>query len=342
MISAKPRSHTTSLRAAYVQVCVWLLVACLAQEAWAQSSVPNADKKPGSEPAMEGPGTTEARSAIARARDRFDRGDYEAAVLDFQRAFELLAGDPRQSLLLNNIAVCYERLFRYDLALRYYQQYLDAGPTDAADREEVARVIAGLRGLLGKLRIVSNVPAQVWVGRDIQLDAPGEAWVPAGTHVVEVSARGHESERRQVRVAPRSAQTLRFELKPAPRYEGLPRAYFYSGVALTGAALIVGAGFGLKALQQHRHASADYSRDSAQNRLLQSDNEQITRLQHGADICFATAALFGVSTLVVFFLTDWSKRREPQMEATRPSPRVRLFAHASAHEAVLGFGGRLR
>jgi tetratricopeptide (TPR) repeat protein len=275
----------------------------------------------------------EARELTARARERFDAGDYAAALLEFTRAHELLADDPRAATLLNNIAVCHERLFRYDLALVYYERYLREGNVTADDRAEVEAVIRGLRDLLGKLHLTSNVRAEVWVDGRLLGHAPGDIQVPSGPRVVELRADGHQASRRSLQVAARSVTSVHFELEPlATSYRGIDRRYFWSGVGLTGVALVTGSALGLTALNQYN----DAKELKRQHLLKPGQYGSTTGLALGADIAFGAAAVFGVSTLVLGFMTDFGEKkpdRARQLARFLPQPRI------GAGSVGLGFAG---
>jgi tetratricopeptide (TPR) repeat protein len=278
----------------------------------------------------------EARELTARARERFEAGDYSAALLEFTRAQELLASDPRAAGLLNNIAVCQERLFRYDLALVYYERYLhEANPTPE-DRAEVEAVIRGLRDLLGKLHLTSNVRAEVWVDGRLLGHAPGDIQVPSGVRAVELRASGHQATRRSLQVAARTLTSAHFELEPLPSYHGIDRRYFWSGVGLTGVALVTGGALGLTALSQYHDAQ-----HKRREHLLKAEDDQHTmqRLALGADIAFGAAVVFGVSTVVLGFLTDF---RGAEADRAQRLASLTLQPQLSASSAGLGVTGAFR
>lgn len=263
--------------------------------------------------------TQEARELTLRARARFDAGDYAAALSEFTRAYELLANDPRRALLLNNIAVCHERMFRYDLALQYYQRYLREANTDAEDRAEVEAVIRGLRDLLGKLHVTSNVRAQIWVDERALGYAPGEIEIPAGTRVIKLQASGRQPMQRELTVVARSTQSVHFELEPLPEYHGIQPTYFWSGVGLTAVALVTGGALGIAALS----AQHENERLARVGLLLPEDEERKKNLGLAADVCFGSAALFAVGSTVLFFLTDFRKpEREREPRKLSLSPRM--------------------
>lgn len=280
----------------------------------------------------------QARELTARARERFDAGDYEAALLEFTRAHELLEGDPRAATLLNNIAVCQERLFRYDLALTYYERYLREADVSVEDRAELAAVIRGLRDLLGKLHLTSNVRAEVWIDGRMLGQAPGDLQVPSGARVVELRASGYQSSRRTLQVVARALTSAHFELELLPSYHGIDRAYFWSGVALTGVSLITGGALALGALGKHRDNQA--LRRAGLLRYDDPRQRSAQKLALAADITFGAAALFAVGTTVLAFLTDFGPGK-PARDAA-PSARLRLAPSIGNAGAGLALGGVFR
>jgi tetratricopeptide (TPR) repeat protein len=297
---------------------------------------PDVSATAASEPTPEATGESEsaaaaaARGVVARAKALFAVGDYSAALAEFTRAYELLDGDPRQGALLNNIAVCYERMFRYDRALQYYERYLRAGGAGAEDRAEVEAVMHSLRDLLGTLRITGPSGGEVWIG-DRQLgQVPADVLVPAGVYVVEVRAKGYEDARRELRIAARETQHWSVVLQPLPTYRGLSPAYFWTGAALTGAALITGAAFGVAALSK----SAEGDDEAA--RGLAVDPEPTRDLTRKADVAFVAAGVLGAATTLLFFLTDWSDRDASERPQAQASPTVGVAATPHAVALVLG------
>lgn len=261
--------------------------------------------------------TRQARELTLRARARFDAGDYAAALAEYTRAHELLAGDPRRADLLNNIAVCHERLFHYDLALQYYERYLHEAASDPADRAEVEAVIRGLRDLLGKLHITSNVRADVWIDERLVGTAPGDVMVPAGRRVVKLNARGRQGAQREIEIVARGTQTAHFELEAVPaEYHGIEPTYFWVGVGLTAGALVAGGALGLVALDKHRE------NERRARVTLPLDDEPKRRFALASDISFGAAALFAVGSGVLFFLSDFGRTRGREAQGSRAELRL--------------------
>lgn len=86
-------------------------------------------------PADESPGDTQvdrAMEAYQRGTQNYNLAQYEAALADFKEAASLYASPDFQY----NIGLCYEKLGKYDEAIRAFATYLKAKP-DAEDRPNV-------------------------------------------------------------------------------------------------------------------------------------------------------------------------------------------------------------
>lgn len=66
------------------------------------------------------------------------RGLWSEALFRFQQAERQEPGNPR---MLNNMAVAYEALGQFDLALDYYQRALKASPSDSDLRRNYSRFV---------------------------------------------------------------------------------------------------------------------------------------------------------------------------------------------------------
>jgi tetratricopeptide (TPR) repeat protein len=258
-----------------------------------------------------------ARVAVARADALFAVQNYAMALSEFTRALALLEGDPRERLVLHNIAVCYERLFRYDLALTYYQRYVDSG-VDDDERARVTAAIRALRKLLATLWIDSNVNAEIWIDDRRAGTTPQKVFVPAGAHVVELRATIRESARREVAVVAGENRRVHFELQALSQYTGIRSEYFWVGTGLTVAALATGSIFGVNAL-----SSTAAAERAAERRMSPAHEAALARHQAlVADLCLGAGAVLGIGTAILYFVTDWEER------STRSAtgPALRLYA----------------
>jgi tetratricopeptide (TPR) repeat protein len=298
----------------------------------AQTPAPPAQTSP-----PERPEHAHARSVVARAEELFEVGDYSAALAEYSRAYELLEGDPRQASVLNNIAVCHERMFRYDLALTFYERYLNEHASSADDRQEVLSAMQSLREVLGTVQVSASARADIRIAPEVWIDnrhvgtAPLSLQIPAGVHVLELRAKGYEPVRLELRVTARGSEEVRVTLEPLPSYRGLHPAFFFAGAGLTAAALITGSVLGIAALNEHAEGEEQVERG------LIVDGEPAKDLALGADVAFGVGLAFAVGTSVLFFLTNWDGA--PESERAQASPPVRLSLAPKA--AALTLEGNL-
>lgn len=253
----------------------------------------------------------EARERVARGEALLERADYDAALAEFERAYEVLGEHPHRSLILFNIGRAHERMRRYDLAMRYFQRYLDETGFDAEDRGAVEATLRTLRGFLGELVVETNVPAAIWVdGRHVG-DAPGRIWIPGGRHTVDVRAEGHTDAREEVQLAPQTEAHLDLQLEAlAQSYEGVRPVFFRSFVAAAAAFAVAGAAMGGRALRL-RSTYRDQLADPVEGlRVGRVHEDEIQRFAVLTDVFLAAAAATGITALVLGFMTDWSDRIE--------------------------------
>lgn len=305
-----------------------------AEGAESNRSDPNVSASVSQEPsAVPDEALARARAVVAVAEPLFLAGHYVAALAEYSRAYEILAGHPRQYWVLHNLAACNERLFRYDLAVELYEEYLRRAPAAEEDRREVEAVLGTLRSLLATLVIETSVPGSVWLD-DRQLGvAPGRWRVPAGRHIVEVRAEHYESARREVQLNPGQLHVDRFEMQLL--YQGPPRGYFWAAVGLAGAATVAGATAGFMALsaREQGRQNAELYQDT------QPDAERTRHLALAADIGFGTAVVFGATATVLYFVTDWRRSEDAGGHKREPSARRSLNI---APAAPGGIGATLR
>ena len=244
-----------------------------------------------------------ARRAVQRAEALFAAGSFDAALPEFMRAYDALAGDPRQSVLLNNIAVCHERAGRYDQALHFYERYAREARPSGAELARVQTVVDTLRNLVASVRIACNVPATVWVdGRPVG-NAPGEIVLPSGQHLLELQAELHESVRRDLVITARQHYTLRFELSRLSQYRGLSPAYAWVAGGLSLGALAAAAVFGLLA------SGADADARRHPEFVRPGDADRVRGMQLGANIGFGVGAGLAATGLVLGLLAQRGDER---------------------------------
>ena len=273
-----------------------------------------------------------ARAVVAVAEPLFLAGHYAAALAEYSRAYQILAGHPRQYWVLHNLAACNERLFRYDLAVEQYEEYLRRAPATEQDRAEVSAILRTLHSLLATLVIESSVAGEVWLDDRRLGAAPGRWRVPAGRHIVEVRAQHHESQRRELQLNAGQLQVGRFQLQRLSTSTGPPPAYFWAAVGLTGVATVVGASAGVMALSARAQG-----RERAGLYLdTQADADRTRRWALASDVGFGSAVLFGATATVLYFVTDWPKSETVAGRRRREPNSPRSFGVALAGPGAFG------
>jgi hypothetical protein len=165
-----------------------------------------------------GPVTDEKRKEAA---ERFKRGvqlqadgNLDAAVIEFERAYELA---PAYQVLYN-IAVVYRDKNDRASALRAFERFLhDGGPkVDAKKRKDVETEIAKLKEVVASITIKSNV-----VGAEVRLDDLPIGKTPiaqpilvnVGRHKIEVSKEGYKSDSQFFALAGKDERVIEFNLE---------------------------------------------------------------------------------------------------------------------------------
>lgn len=171
----------------------------------------------------------EAQERFARALTLFEQRNYEGALAEFERVYQLTG----RADLLFNIGRTQQSLGRYPEAATALEEYLRrAADLSAERRAEVEQLLASVRRYIAYVRLEAE-PAGATVRFDGQpVDAARRAAdipVGPGRHTVEVSLDGHRTaqevvvlasgDRRVVRVTlqvdNREMGTLRVESAPA-------------------------------------------------------------------------------------------------------------------------------
>ena len=286
-----------------------------------------------SEASRTNPVLIEARERVRKGEGLFEAKNYDAALVEFERAYELIAHLPQRYLVLFNLGLCNEHMFRYTRAVDHYREFLKLAPADDPARPQVEATLRLLDGLLATLRVESNVEAEVWVD-DLKVGtAPGDVLIAGGRHTVEIRAAGHEAVLREMKLPSRSKQTWQVQLLPLRPSTGLHPAYFWTGVGLTVVALGAGTGLGLSAQSSSDDAKALARRSDGQQFLNDAQTKRDLSAQDlRADIAFGVAGAFALGSAILFFLTNWDDE-----QATGSSGELR----ARIAPAVGPAGGQL-
>lgn len=274
--------------------------------------------------AQETAGADAARNHYAQGELLFEAENFEGALAEFQAAFDLLEGSPSQAGIAYNVGQCYERLFRYDRALEYYQRYLDLAGEDAEGAADVRASIRALEGLLATIHLSTNVEhAEVWVDDLLIGEAPGDILVPGGRHTIELRAPGYLPGRHEIQVAARGSVEESIPLEPLPDDTRLEPVWCLLSAGLAVAAAGVGTGFWVDA-QLRFDAAMGWNLEGGVQEAI--DASALT-----GDVLFGTAALFAVTSVVLGFFTRW--------EGAPASPEVRAVLLPTSDGATFVLGG---
>ncbi len=143
----------------------------------------------------------EAKTRFKRGAEFYDEGNYRAALIEFERAHQLL---PNYKILYN-IAQVRLQLLDYARAQDAFARYLKEGGSDvnSARREEVKAELEKLRSRVGRIAITTAEGAEVLLDDEPVGTAPlqGPVTANAGRHTVTVVAPGRSPQSRVVDVA---------------------------------------------------------------------------------------------------------------------------------------------
>jgi tetratricopeptide (TPR) repeat protein len=200
---------------------------------------PDATPAAGASAAAAEPTEVERRGDLARRY--FSRQNYNGALAEFTRVYELYraVGDPRQYSALYEQGRCLQRMNRFDEAIERFDAYLRQAPANADNREAIAQAIELLRRQLGSLEVRSAVRgATLWIGGRLVGPLPRRVSLPSGELEVEVRAQDHVATR--VRVTVVSQRTTAATIDPVAirARRGLSLAPFVAGASATGASLV--------------------------------------------------------------------------------------------------------
>jgi len=291
----------------------------------------------------------EAKARYLKGVDLFEEGDYQSALIEFKRSYELV---PNFNVLFN-IGQVYFQLADYANALRTFQQYVDEGGKRIPPnrRSDVDADLAKLRSRVANVSVKVNVQGAELRVDDQLVASPisGPVMVSAGKRRFEVSKPGFRAVQKTEEIAGQENKELTFELQPevnllgegdgtrppiviigdqrmTQEQPGPPVGPIVSW-SLTGA-FVVGAGvFGglalandssleaLKKEEGHTEAELEDAASSARNMAIATD-------------VFLAAAVIGAGVSVYFtvdmVLTDDAKATKKRDESAPRPPTAQL------------------
>jgi hypothetical protein len=163
----------------------------------------------------------EAASRFRKGFELFKEADYQAALIEFRRAYELA---PNYNVLYN-IGQVYFQLQDYANALSALERYLAEGGKNVSKqrREEVDKDIEKLRSRVANLDVTANVTDVEIAIDDIpqgRTPLPKPILVSAGRHKITATKEGYRPITRIVEVA--SSDSLKIPLELVEQKAGSP------------------------------------------------------------------------------------------------------------------------
>lgn len=257
------------------------------------------------------------KAALDEARDRYRRGvrlyeegDFQAALVEFRRAYEL---SPAFQVLYN-IGHVYRQLQNYAEALRWLERYLQEGgrSVPASRAEEVQREVEELRRRVAHLEIACEVPgALVFVDDELVGETPlrKQVHVSGGRRRLRVQKAGYSVFEQSFEVAGAETRTVQVHLvevrataaiPTTPAAEPWHRWTTLSWVGL-GAAAAMGVGAGVTGVLAYRDASdvRDSSRGGPVDGDVRDRSVRAKSLALASDVLVGAAAVTAGVTLTL-------------------------------------------
>lgn len=173
--------------------------------------------------AQPSPTRSEAQERFSRAITLFEQRNYEGALAEFERVFQLTG----RADLLFNIGRTHEALGRYPDAANAVEDYLRRSPALPPERRaEVEQILANVRRYIAYLRVNVDPAAAVLRVDGRVIDAARRAAdipVSPGRHVVETTLDGYRRDEQTVLVASGDHRAVQVALRPDASLTGTLR-----------------------------------------------------------------------------------------------------------------------
>jgi hypothetical protein len=308
--------------------------------------------------------TKEAGTRFKKGLDLFKDGDYQAALIEFRRAYELA---PNYNVLYN-IGQVYFQLQDYPNALTALQRYIaEGGKSIPSSRHaDVDRDIEKLLARVANFEIVTTVP-----DADITIDdiAVGKSplakpiLVSAGKHKIAISKAGFTATTKIIEIASSETQKVpidpvKIEVAPPPPPIAPPpetgtvtvppteppppptpppptRSVPWAGIAITGGLTIGATVMGILALGASSSLATERANPTATRSSLDSAHDKTVAYALVTDI-LAGGAIIG------FGVTLYVGLREPKKDSATPPTTAPAPAPATSFTTVrvgMGPGG---
>jgi len=293
--------------------------------------VATAQEAPSAQPAPGGGDTamSEARQRYERGLQLFNEANYDAARVEFERAYHLA---PSYKILYN-IGLSYEQLGDYVQAQTTLQRYLEQGGSEISEtrRAEVAKELAQIQPRVARVTIHTNVDrAEVLVDDACSVDANSgnvncgalegaqrTILMNPGRRRVTLRHDGYLPEMSLITVAGSDKLDITVELKPLPKFvEKKSNPWLlpmWIGWGVTGAGLITATVTGILAKNARDDQNAAVARFGESRDDIDHLKDKTHNLALVTDVVLIGS---GVTALISGYLTSraisWKGGEEQQ------------------------------
>jgi PEGA domain len=323
-------------------VCAQTARAATPPSSGTSTEKPGAAAAPSGAPAAEAPAAP-TPEVVAEAKQRFDRGldlysegEYPLALIEFTRAYELVAN----YRVLYNIGQVGIQLGQYANARRALEEYAQkGGNTLSADRRAgIAKDLEMLERRTAFIEITVNVPgAEVLVDDVVMGKSPlsPALLVDAGVHRIAVRKSGYIQRTSQVTLAGGDRQTLPLSLDPQPEEKAtivvrerdvgddstLMIAGWVTTGALTAGAIVTGIMGAGEAKELEQLRASDPKDVEKLGERMDSTKSNASSLLLASDVFSGAAVVIGgLSLWITLSPPDNHKSAPSEKPATQPGP----------------------
>lgn len=317
----------------------------------AQGAPPPASSAPGPTTSVSTGSQEPSAANMEEARKHYERGlqltneeNYEAALVEMERAYQLAPSYRIQY----NLGRIHRQLNNYSAALRAYETYLQEGGANIPSerRAEVEKDLTVLKTRIASIEVVTNVP-----GADVSIDDVPIGKTPLtrtvvvnpGRRRVSASKPGYAPAAQVVTVAGTDALVVRLDLvdlrRPAERpVDYGPRNRALVGWGITGALTITSVVMGVVALNANDKLSTARQQFGAKPDDLESQSSKVSTFSALCD-GFTVASIVGAG--VSTYLTIKAVQANPSTEKSDKVAASRPEVGLSVGPGYVGLRGSL-
>lgn len=268
----------------------------------------------------------EARKHYDLGLKLYEDGNYEAARIEFERAFSIAPS----YRILYNIGLAYRSLNNYVDALNAFERYLAEGGSEVPKdrRESVEKEIAELRPRIARVNVTTNVPgAEISVDGVVVAKAPlaKPVVVNPGLRKITAGAPGYLPVTKTITVASSEQTNIDIQIEKLSQTQYIERkqnpwvlptiiGWSATGAAAIGTGVVGALALGAKNDQEDKLSQPGVTADE-----LSQARDKTQTLSGATDVLLATTIVFaGVSGYFTYRLLTNKPEQEPV-----PSPQAR-------------------